>query len=331
VRLLFGRERFTAEIAWQELGPLLPGWELTVSPPDRVIEHLDGVDAICSFGARIDAAVLAAGTFGIVHQFGVGLEKIDVERATELGVWVCRVPGDAGGNADSVAEFAVLHLLVMVRRLDDARAALTERRWAFRPAGGSLSGMTVLIVGLGAIGTALAARLAPFGVRLLGVRAHPELGGPAGMDLVGGPAELPDLLSKADAVVCCAMFDASTEGMFGSAEFAAMKPGALFVNVARGGMVDEAELLAALESGQIGGAGLDVHATEPADPGSALLRHPLVLATPHIGGLTEPMFRRTGVVFAANLQAWADGRTPEWAVNQPEHCRWSASGPPPAG
>jgi phosphoglycerate dehydrogenase-like enzyme len=96
-----------------------------------------------------------------------------------------------------------------------------------------------------------------------------------------------------------------------------MKPGALFVNVARGGLVDEAALLAALESGRLGGAGLDVHSREPADPSSALLRHPLVLATPHVGGLTGLMFRRTGQLFAANLQRWAQGETPRWAVNSP--------------
>jgi phosphoglycerate dehydrogenase-like enzyme len=179
----------------------------------------------------------------------------------------------------------------------------------------------VLIVGLGAIGAAVAQRLAPFGTRLLGIRAHPELGGPPGVDQVAGPGRLQDLLGEADAVVCCAMYDSGTAGMFGAAEFGAMRPGAMFVNVARGGLVDEPALLAALESGQVGGAGLDVHATEPADPGSALLRHPQVIATPHVGGLTEVMFRRTGEVFAASLDRWAAGDTPCWAVNEPAFCR----------
>ncbi|MGO8884919.1 MAG: NAD(P)-dependent oxidoreductase [Streptosporangiaceae bacterium] len=256
-----------------------------------------------------------------MHQYGVGLEKVDVGRATELGVWVCRVPGDAGGNADSVAEIAILHLLALVRRLPAAQAALAQGRWEARPTGGSLLGATVLIVGLGAIGAAAAQRLAPFGTRLLGIRAHPELGGPPGVDQVAGPGRLQDLLGEADAVVCCAMYDSGTAGMFGAAEFGAMRPGAMFVNVARGGLADEPALLAALESGQVGGAGLDVHATEPADPGSALLRHPQVIATPHVGGLTEVMFRRTGEVFAASLDRWAAGDTPCWAVNEPAFCR----------
>jgi phosphoglycerate dehydrogenase-like enzyme len=322
VRLLFGRERYTAELAWQDLEPLLPGWEITVSPPQRIAEHLDGVDAVCPFGAWVDAAVLEKGGFGIVHQFGVGLEKVDVRRATELGVWVARVPGDVGGNADGVAEIAILHLLALARRLDSAKAVLAGRRWEQRPTGRSLLGATVLIVGVGATGTALARRLVPFGARLLGVRARPGLGGPAGMERVAGQDQLGDLLGRADAVVCCAMLDSGNAGMFGAAEFGAMRRGALFVNVARGGLVDEAALLAALDSGQVGGAGLDVHATEPADPDSALLRHPLVIATPHVGGLTDVMFRRTGESIAANLKRWARGEAPRWPANAPAFSRW---------
>ncbi len=320
-RILFGRERFTAGLDWADLAPLMPGWEISCCAPGEVARHLDGIDAICPFGASVDAEILAVGQFGLVHQYGVGLEKVDVDRATKLGVWVCRIPGDAGGNADSVAEIAVLHLLALVRRLPEAQAALAAGSWEARPTGGSLVGASVLIVGLGAIGAAVAQRLAPFGARLAGVRAHPGLGAPAGVDQVAGPSQLPALLAQADAVVCCAMLDASTRSMFGAAEFAAMRPGALFVNVARGGLLDEAALLAALESGQVGGAGLDVLAVEPADPRSALLAHPRVIVTPHVGGLTEMMFRCTGEVFAANLDRWASGAVPRWAVNEPPFCR----------
>ncbi|MGO8980556.1 MAG: NAD(P)-dependent oxidoreductase [Streptosporangiaceae bacterium] len=324
MRLLFGGERYTAELSWTDLAPLLPGWEIISCPPAAVPEHLAGVDAICPVGARIDADVLEAGSFGIVHQFGVGLDRVDVARAGELGVWVARVPGDQGGNADSVAELTILLLLALMRKLDQARAALRERRWSARPAGRSLAGSTLLLVGLGAIGTAVARRLAPFGARLLGVRAHPQAGGPPEVERVWGAAELAEALPLADAVICCAMFDGSNARMFDASAFGAMRPGALFVNVARGGLVDEAALLAALDSGQVGGAGLDVHAREPADPGSALLRHPAVVATPHVGGLTETMFRRTGEAFAANILRWADGSAPRWAVNEPARPRRAA-------
>jgi phosphoglycerate dehydrogenase-like enzyme len=121
--------------------------------------------------------------------------------------------------------------------------------------------------------------------------------------------------------MCCAELHAGNAKMFGPAEFAAMKPGALFVNVARGGLVDEAALLAALDSGQVGGAGLDVFAREPADPASALVTHPRVIATPHIGWHTGYMFRQTGVAFAANLQRFARGEQPRWTVNHPRFHR----------
>jgi phosphoglycerate dehydrogenase-like enzyme len=317
VKVLFCREQLSAELSWAGLGSVLPGWEVAACGPDRFAENLDGADVVCPLGARVDAGAMEAGSFGLVQQFGVGLDKVDVPAATRLGIWVARVPGDAGGNADSVAEMAVLHLLVLARRLDELRAALAAQNWAQRPVGDSLVGATVVIVGLGAIGTAAARRLTPFGVTLLGVRARPQLGGPPGVTQVTGPDGLRALLGRADAVLCCAELQAGNAGMFGAPEFAAMKPGALFVNVARGGLVDEDALLAAVESGQVGGAGLDVFGREPVDPRAPLLRHPRVLATPHGGFLTKVMFRETGARFAANLLRWASGEPPLWAVNDP--------------
>jgi phosphoglycerate dehydrogenase-like enzyme len=326
MRVLFGREWFARELPWRSLAPLLPGWELSSCPMDQVLRHLGGVDVVCPFGAVVDRRVLEAGRFGLVQQFGVGLERVDVARATELGVWVARVPAEDSGNADSVAELAVLLLLALVKRLDEARAALAEDRWMERPLGGTVRGMRVLIVGLGAIGAAVAHRLTAFGARLEGVRARPERGAPAGVGRVAGPAGLLPMLASADAVICCALYDGGNAGMFGRAQFAAMKPGAVFVNVARGGLVDEAALLAALERGHLAGAGLDVHEAEPADPRSPLLRHPRVLATPHVAGLTAGMFRGTGELFAASLRQWAAGSPPRWPVNQPAFRR---TGRPP--
>jgi phosphoglycerate dehydrogenase-like enzyme len=321
VKLLFGRERIAGGLPFDLLGSVLPGWELAGSAPDRLAEHLDGVTVVCPLGARITSDVLKAGTFGLVHQFGVGLERVDVATATELGVWVSRVPGDTGGNAESCAEHAVLLLLALARRLDQARAALTTRRWSDRPTGLSLVDATVLIVGLGAIGAAVARRLGPFGSRLIAVRANPGKGGPAEVGLVAGPDRLLELLAEADAVVCCAMLHGGNDRLFSAAEFAAMKPGALFVNVARGGLVEEGALLAALESGRVGGAGLDVFAREPADPDDPLVGHPRVIATPHVAWHTELMFRRTSEVFAANLRRFARGERPHWSVNEPAFCR----------
>jgi phosphoglycerate dehydrogenase-like enzyme len=318
VKVLFTRPWFTEDLTWNALEPVLPGWEIQTCTSGDLAACLDGADVICPLGSTIDRRLIETGSFGLVQQYGVGLERVDVAAATDHGVWVARIAGEPSGNADSVAETALLHLLALAREFDRTREILRERRWSGRIAGRSLSGATVLLVGLGAIGAAVARRLAPFGARLLAVRAHPDLGGPAEVTEVAGPERLHDLLGRADAVVCSAMFGADTANMFDAAAFAAMKPGALFVNVARGGLVDEAALLAALESGQVGAAGLDVFAQEPPDPDAPLLRHPRVVATPHVGGLTDVMFRRTAELFAANLQRWAAGQAPRWAANAPE-------------
>jgi hypothetical protein len=144
VKVLFGREQISADLSFDQLAAHLPGWEIACCPPAEVAGHLDGVDVICPFGAKIGEEIISDGSFGLVHQFGVGLDGVDIETATRLGVLVARVPGDVGGNADSCAELAVLHLLALCRRL------------------------------------------APSGPRLLGVRARPELGGPAELELVAG-------------------------------------------------------------------------------------------------------------------------------------------------
>ena len=312
MRILVGADNFTPS----QLDGLLPGWDVLAVRPERVAEHIDGVDILCPIRARVDAGLIAAGRFGLVQQFGVGLDNVDVPAATEAGVLVARIPGDVSGNADSVAEMAVLHALSLSRKLDEARQALRDGRWS-EPAGTALLDGTAVIVGLGTIGVAVAKRLAAFGMRLLAVREHPEHGGPPEVAGVFGPDRLHDVLAEADVVISCVLFEDHNRNLFDARAFAAMRPGALFVNVARGGLVDEAALLAALESGHLGGAGLDVHAVEPADPASPLVRHPRVIATPHVAGVTGLMLRRTMIAFADNVKRWVAGQTPLWTVNSP--------------
>jgi phosphoglycerate dehydrogenase-like enzyme len=315
-KVLFGREQFNVGLSWTELAPLLPGWQISGCPSGELAAYVDSVDVVCPFGAKISAEVIARGRFGLIQQYGVGLDRVAVDAATEAGVWVCRLPGDQTGNADSVAELAVLQVLALLRRLDEARAALADGRWG-QPVGQSLLGTTTVLVGLGAVGTAVASRLAGFGTRLIGVRAHPERGGPDVVERVVDPDALLDVLAEADVVICSAMGSADTRHLFGRRAFTAVKPGVIFVNVARGSLVDESALLDALDSGRVAAAGLDVYAVEPADAAHPLLAHARVLATPHIAGLTDVMFRRSGELFAANLTRWWHGETPRWAVNRP--------------
>lgn len=323
-RVLFGSESFAA-VPWSELGPRLPDWEIRTCRADELGGQLAGVDVVCPWGAEVTGEMIAGSRFGLIQQYGVGLDRVAVDEATRAGVWVCRLPAQLTTNADSVAEVVVLHVLALLRRLDDSRAALAGGRWG-QPIGRSLLGSTTVLVGLGGIGTAVAHRLAGFGTRLLGVRAHPERGGPDMVERVVGPAAMPELLAEADVVVCSAMGGPSNHHLFDRRTLSSIKPGAVFVNVARGSLVDESALREALDSGHLAAAGLDVFAVEPAPPDHPLVAHPRVLATPHIGALTETMFRRSGALFADNLARWLHGERPRWAVNTP-----SAPRPRPSG
>jgi len=247
--------------SWEIALDHLPGWELQVCRGDETLDHLDGADVLVPMPNTVDREIIEAGTFGLIQQYGVGLERVDVEAATEAGVWVARLPAGLTGNADGVAELAVAQILTAVRRLDEARAAVANGWW--QPISGSLVGSTVAIVGLGAIGTSLAQRLAGFGCRLIGVRAHPEAGGPPSVAKVVGPDQLRDVLAESAVVICSAMAGAETHNLFDAEAFGACKPGAVFINVARGVLVDDDALLAALESGRISWAGLDVFRTGP--------------------------------------------------------------------
>jgi phosphoglycerate dehydrogenase-like enzyme len=172
------------------------------------------------------------------------------------------------------------------------------------PLGTSLFGRRALIVGLGRVGQALARRLKDLGMEVAAIKAHPDpaLAEALGLIELAGPEALHRLLGASDFVAATLTANPSTVGMFDRAAFAAMRPGAFLVNVGRGSVVDEAALLAALDAGHLGGAGLDVFAAEPPAPDNPLLRHPLVVATPHIGGVTEQSFAAIGRKLAANIE-----------------------------
>jgi murein DD-endopeptidase MepM/ murein hydrolase activator NlpD len=185
-RLRFTRPHYAPGLEWSAYQPLLPDWEIVVGDP-AAPGALDGVDVLVA--AAVDAELIDAGAFGLIQQIGTGTDRIDVEAATQAGVWVSRLPSGLTGNADGVADTAVLLTLAALRRLDESRRALADGRWG-EPAGRTLAGRTVVVVGLGDVGERVVARLSGFGPRLIGVRARPERGGPSGLDGVAGPATL---------------------------------------------------------------------------------------------------------------------------------------------
>jgi phosphoglycerate dehydrogenase-like enzyme len=245
------------------------------------------------------------------------LDGVDLDAATDAGVWVARVPSRGTGNAESAAEHALLLMLALSRHLAKAQAALAAGIVG-DPAGIALWGKTACIVGLGDIGSALAGRLRACGMRLIAVRRRPEQSGVAalGVERVYGPEGLHEALGQADYVVLCVNYDAASHHLIDRAAFLAMKPGAFVINIARGGLVDPAALLEALESGRLAGAGLDVFWSEPPDPAHRIFSHN-VIATPHIAGVTDASYDGIARAVAANILRYAKGEAPLFAVNAP--------------
>jgi D-3-phosphoglycerate dehydrogenase len=216
-----------------------------------------------------------------VARAGAGLDNIDVAAAKERGVQVLNVPG---ANAVAVAELVFGLLLGLLRKIPAADASVRRGEWdKSRFMGRELRGKTLGIVGLGKIGRAVARRAQGFEMACVGLDplvSDAEVRG-MGVEPVGFDA----LLSRADVVTLHVPLTPETKGMIGPAQIARMPRGAILVNAARGGLVDEAALFAALESGALSGAALDVFADEP-PKASPLLSHPRVVLTPHVGAAT---------------------------------------------
>jgi phosphoglycerate dehydrogenase-like enzyme len=276
-------------------------------------------DVVVPLWSLLDAETIAAGHFGLIQQFGAGVERIDIAAATENGVQVANMPGL---NAPDVAEHTLLLLLALARSLPNAADGFLPGRWG-DPPGRGLMGCTVCILGLGAVGSEVAKRLAPFEVRMVGVRRDPSRGGPVhapGIEVL--PSErLHDALAIADAVIVAATPAADGRPLIDRDALTAMKPGGLLINVARGSLIDEDALLQALDSGQLAAAGLDVFATEPYPHDAPLINHPRVLATAHNAALTSGYFHRGVAALGDALLAYVAGQPPANALNAPAQPR----------
>ena len=233
-----------------------------------------------------------------------------IERGLAMGLPAQALVTNAVGiKAPNVAEHALTLLLALVRRLPDLRAAQAERRWArdeMDPKLASLQGMTVCIVGLGAIGREVARKLNAFDARPIGVSRTPADGGDIAP--VFPRERIGEALAMSDAVVIATTADASSRHLVGAAEFARVKPGAYLVNIARGEIVDETALVAALRDGRLGGAGLDVTAVEPLPQDSPLWRLPNVIVTPHVAGAGAKDYDQQKNLFGQNLERFMAGK-----------------------
>jgi phosphoglycerate dehydrogenase-like enzyme len=291
-------------IAIEILRAALPGHVVAHCAEAEVPARASEVDVLVPARARIDGTVLdAAPRCRLIQQMGAGVDRVDLAEAARRGLPVANVPADASGMAQAVAELAVFHIVGLIRGYPALAGAVRSADWQGAPISPSVWDKTVAILGLGAIGRAIAGLLRPYGCRLLGLSRHPDdrLRQSLGLDWLGGPSAWPALLRQADVLVLAVPLTPETRGLVGAAELAQLKPGSFLVNVSRGAVVDEAALLAALASGHLAGAGLDVFWDEPADPGHPIFQHP-VIVTPHVAGYTTSVLRRASAVVAENIR-----------------------------
>jgi D-3-phosphoglycerate dehydrogenase / 2-oxoglutarate reductase len=242
---------------------------------------------------------------------GAGLDMIPVDEATAAGVLVANVPG---ANAVTVAEHVIWTAMALLRMYPQVDRDLRQKGWAAGRAhadfGREISGKTLGILGMGSIGKALA-RIAVHGFGMT-VISHTRSGNvPDGVTAVG----FGNLLESADILALCAPLTPQTQGMIDAAGLARMKPGALLINVARGPLVAEAALIAALQSGHLGGAAIDVFDTQPLPQDHAFLHLPNVILTPHMAGITEESMLRMGQGVVTQTKHVLAGNLPGNLVN----------------
>jgi phosphoglycerate dehydrogenase-like enzyme len=214
----------------------------------------------------------------------------------------------SGVSSAVVVEQAFGYVLALTRRLRDAWEAQRDRVWHKPPVDrfAELAGKTLVVAGLGAIGSRMARVARGFDMRVFGVRRRPEL--PCDeVERVAGPDQLASLVAEADVVMSALPYTRETRHLFSAAVFARVKPGAIFVSVGRGNVVDEQALIAALAGGHLAGAGLDVFEREPLPAGSPLWTLETAMVTPHWGAAFPHRFERTMALFLDNLRRYVAG------------------------
>ena len=259
---------------------------------------------------KVTAELIAAGVnLKVIGRAGVGVDNIDVAAAAARGQTVVNSPQAA---TTSVAELTLALMLALARQVPAADAALKQGRWEKSALMGSeLAGKTLGILGLGRIGSEVVRRARVFEMNVLAYDPHKtaERIHERGAE----PVSLDEILARSDYLSLHLPHTAETHRLLDAARLAQMKRGARLLCLARGGLVDEDALRAALDSGHLAGAGLDVFAVEPPPPGS-IAAHPKVIATPHIGAQTQEAQNRAGLAIAAEVLAVLQGREPRWKV-----------------
>jgi glyoxylate reductase len=279
-------------------------------PRARWMAELGSADAlVCLLSDRIDAAALDAGPrLRVVANYAVGYDNVDLAAATARGVAVANTPDVL---VEATADFTFALLLAAARRLGEGERLVRAGQWrGWAPEqllGADVGGRTLGIVGMGRIGRAVARRARGFAMRVLYTRGD-------GGDVEATRVSLDELLAASDVVSLHCPLTPETRGLVDARALAAMKPGAILVNTARGAIVDDGALAAALEGGHLGGAGLDVFTDEPRiDP--RLLVAPRVVLAPHLGSATTTARTRMAELCVTAVRDVLAGRRPSNLVN----------------
>ena len=297
----------------------LPDDTIIACPAEDVLQATQDADVVVPTMHRVDAEIIRNTSASMIHQFGVGLEGVDIPVATEQGILVANVPGHEGaGNAASVSEHTIFLMLALARNFPQAAENIRKNVLGV-PMGKGLLGKTVAIIGVGSIGTELATRLRTFGVRMLGIKLHPtdEIKNEFGFDFLGGPDDLDHVLAEADFVALAVPVTPQTRGVIGAKALSTMKSTAYLINVGRGPVIDHDALVAALEQKEIAGVGMDVFWDEPTDPTDPLFQYN-VIATPHTAGVTDLSYNDIARGLAANVNRLRAGELPINCVNLAE-------------
>jgi phosphoglycerate dehydrogenase-like enzyme len=278
----------------------IPDLRITVCPEhdDALLARLlPTTDVIWHVLRRCTAEMIAAAPkLRLIQKIGVGVNTIDLDAAKARGIAVCNLPGT---NARAVAELTLALMLAVLRRVSRFDAAMRRGEWLdpeLQDGIGELGGRTVGLVGYGAIPRLLAPVLIALGCRLIYTSRAQHA------DALGEWRSLDALLAEADVVSLHVPLTDDTANLIDAAAIARMNPGAVLINTARGGLVDQAALTEALASGRLAGAGLDVFVHEPHDASEVLFRLSNVVLTPHIGWLTTATFDRSFALAAENCR-----------------------------
>ena len=261
---------------------------------------------------KIDAALIArAGErLGLIASFGAGTEHIDLDAAAARKIIVTNTPGVF---TDDTADLAMAGIIGVPRRIREGTALVRSGKWTgWAPSGllgRKLAGKVLGIIGMGRIGQAVAHRARAFGLEIAYTNRK-QL--PEALERMLGAryvADVDTLMAEADILTLHCPLTEETRHLIDARRIALMKPGSSIVNTARGELIDQEALIAALESGQLAGAGLDVYPDEPnVDP--RLIAHPNVMTLPHIGSATAEGREDSGHKVIANIRMWADGHRP---------------------